>query len=138
MTENIKLEEMTSPDIRTAIERGMDTIVFGVGSNEQHGPCLPVFTDAAVAEKLAYLVAQKLGNALKGPTITLGCSDHHMKFTGTISIRKETLQNVIKDYCASLTAHGFPVFLYCQPMEAISIPSKKLRMNSRRSIRMSR
>lgn len=107
LTENIKLEEMTSPNIKAAIERGMDTVVFAVGSNEQHGPCLPVFTDAAIAEKLAYLVAQKLGNALKGPTITLGCSDHHMKFTGTISLRKETLQNLIKDYCASLTAHGF-------------------------------
>lgn len=89
LTENIKLEEMTSPNIKAAIERGMDTVVFAVGSNEQHGPCLPVFTDAAVAEKLAYLVAQKLGNALKGPTITLGCSDHHMKFTGTIFYEKK-------------------------------------------------
>jgi len=98
---------MTSPDIRAAIERGMDTVVFGVGSNEQHGPCLPVFTDAAIADKLAYLVAKKLGNALKGPTITLGCSDHHMKFAGTISMRRETLQNVIRDYCASLANRGF-------------------------------
>jgi creatinine amidohydrolase len=30
-----------------------------------------------------------------------------MKFAGTISLRKETLQNVIRDYCASLAAHGF-------------------------------
>ena len=107
MTANIKLEEMTSPEIKAAIKRGMNTIVFGVGSNEQHGPCLPVLTDAAVAEKLAYLVAQQLGNALKGPTINIGCSDLHMKFAGTISLRKETLQNVIRDYCASLAKHGF-------------------------------
>jgi len=107
MTETIKLEEMTSPDIKAALERGMDTVVFAVGSNEQHGPCLPVGTDALFGERLAFLVAQKLGNALKGPTINIGCSDHHMKFAGTISLRKETLQNVIKDYCASLAQHGF-------------------------------
>jgi creatinine amidohydrolase len=107
MTETIKLEELTSPDIKSAIERGMDTVVFAVGSNEQHGPCLPVGTDAMFGERLAFLVAQKLGKALKGPTINIGCSDHHMKFVGTISLRKETLQNVVKDYCASLAQHGF-------------------------------
>lgn len=107
MTTNIKLDEMTSPEIKAAIERGMNTVVFGVGSNEQHGPCLPVFTDAAMADKLAYLVAQKLGNALKGPTINIGCSELHMKFAGTISLRNETLQNVIRDYCASFAKHGF-------------------------------
>ena len=98
---------MTSPDIKTAIENGMDTIVYAVGSNEQHGPCLPVGTDTMIGEELAYRVALKLGNALKGPTVNIGCSDHHMKFAGSISFRKETLQNVIKDYCSSIAKHGF-------------------------------
>ena len=75
---------MTSPDIKTAIEGGMNTVVFAVGSNEQHGPCLPVSTDSILGEDLAFLVTQKLGNAFKGPTINIGCSDHHMKFAGTI------------------------------------------------------
>lgn len=98
---------MASPEIKAAIERGMNTVVFGVGSNEQHGLYLHVLTDAAIAEKLAYLVAHKLGNALKSPTINLGCSELYMKFAGTISLRKETLQNAIRDYCASLAKHGF-------------------------------
>ena len=131
---------MTSPDIRAAIERGMDTVVFAVGSNEQHGPCLPVFTDAAFGDTLAYLVAQKLDNAFKGPTINIGCSDLHMKFAGTISLRKETLQNVIRDYCASLAKHGFRriVVIPSHPMAGTSVPLQKLRMNSRKPIRMSR
>ena len=107
MTETIKLEELTSPDIKAAIERGMDTVIFAVGSNEQHGPCLPVGTDTIAGDALVQLTAKKLGNAFKGPTINIGCSDHHMRFAGTISLRKETLQNVIKDYCASLVQHGF-------------------------------
>jgi creatinine amidohydrolase len=107
MTETIKLEELTSPDIKAAIGRGMDTVIFAVGSNEQHGPCLPVGTDSMTGDALVYHTAKKLGKALKGPTINIGCSDHHMKFAGTISLRKETLQNVIKDYCASLVQHGF-------------------------------
>lgn len=98
---------MTSPEIRDAIDSGIDTVVFAVGSNEQHGPCLPVSTDTIIGDGLAYAVAEKLSNALKGPTVNMGCSDHHMRFSGTISLRKETLQKVIMDYCESLVSHGF-------------------------------
>ncbi|MHA1481180.1 MAG: creatininase family protein, partial [Candidatus Thorarchaeota archaeon] len=107
MTECFELENMTSPEIARAISQGTDTIVFGIGSIEQHGPCLPVLTDTAIGDKLTFLVARELGNALKGPTIVMGCSDPHMSFAGTISLRKETLQNIIKDYCTSLAKHGF-------------------------------
>ncbi len=107
MPANLKLEEMTSPEIRAAIDQGMDTVVFAVGSNEQHGPMLPVCTDTAIGDAITHVIVQKLGNSLKGPTIPIGCSDHHMKFAGTISLQKETLQNVIKDYVASMAQHGF-------------------------------
>lgn len=107
MLSNVNLAELTSPDIAAAIESGYETVVFAVGSNEQHGPCLPVFTDTLLGDELAFSIAMKLGKALKGPTINVGCSEHHMKFPGTISMRKETLQNVVKDYVDSLARHGF-------------------------------
>lgn len=107
MAEKIKLEEMTSPEIGSAIDSGLDTVVFAIGSNEQHGPCLAVSTDTILGDELAYLVTKRLGNALKGPTVNVGCSEHHMKFPGTITLRKETLQAVVKDYCSSLARHGF-------------------------------
>ncbi len=107
MIETIKLEEMTSPDIDAAIEAGYSTVIFAVGSTEQHGPCLPVSTDAVLGEALSLAIAEKLEKALRGPTIHLGCSEHHMRFPGTISMRKETLQSVVKDYVDSLARHGF-------------------------------
>lgn len=107
MRENIELTELTSPDIEAAIESGFETLVFAVGSNEQHGPCLPVSTDTILGEEISLNVAKKLGKALKGPTINIGYSEHHMKFSGTITLRKETLQSVVKDYVDSLVRHGF-------------------------------
>lgn len=107
MGAKIDLEEMTSPEIGSAISSGFDTVVFAVGSNEQHGPCLPVVTDTAIGDRLASTVAMRLGNALKGPTMNIGCSEHHMRFPGTVTLRKETLQSVVKDYCDSLARHGF-------------------------------
>jgi creatinine amidohydrolase len=41
------------------------------------------------------------------PVIRPGCSDHHMAFSGTISLRPETLKAILYDCCASLTKHGF-------------------------------
>ena len=59
MTSKLELAEMTSYDIQDAINKGFKTAVFVVGSNEQHGPCLPVSTDAILGDNLALLVAQK-------------------------------------------------------------------------------
>ena len=103
----IDLAQMTSPEIGAALEEGFDTVVFAVGSNEQHGPCLPVSTDTMLGDTLALSVAERLGGALKAPTINVGCSEHHMRFPGTITLSKETLQRVVKEYVDSLSKHGF-------------------------------
>ena len=105
--EMIVLAQMTSPEIGTAIEKGYTTVVFAVGSNEQHGPCLPVSTDTILGDKLALSIAEKIGDALMAPTISVGCSEHHMKFSGTITLSRETLQQVVKEYVDSLSRHGF-------------------------------
>jgi creatinine amidohydrolase len=103
----IDLAGMTSPDVGAAIKKGFTTVVFAVGSNEQHGPCLPVSTDTILGDALAESVARKLGNALKAPAVNVGCSEHHMAFPGTVTLRKETLQSVVRDYVDSLAKHGF-------------------------------
>jgi creatinine amidohydrolase len=103
----INLAEMTSPDVGAALKKGFTTAIFAVGSNEQHGPCLPLSTDTVLGDALAEAVAKNLGKALKAPTVNVGCSEHHMRFPGTITLRSETLQNVVRDYVDSLAKHGF-------------------------------
>ena len=44
LNEYIEMGKMTSPEIATAISQGTDTIVFGIGSIEQHGPSLSMNT----------------------------------------------------------------------------------------------
>jgi creatinine amidohydrolase/Fe(II)-dependent formamide hydrolase-like protein len=46
----IRMEEMTWPEIKRAIESGFTTAVFTVGSTEQHGPHLPTMTDARLGD----------------------------------------------------------------------------------------
>lgn len=98
---------MNWPDIGEAMEQGFDTIVIAVGAIEQHGPHLPLKTDSLIGEELAHSIAKKLGKALQGPTINVGCSEHHMEFPGTVSILDSTLKSIISDYTQSFVKHGF-------------------------------
>jgi creatinine amidohydrolase len=104
---SIRMAEMTSPDIKSAIEQGYTTVVVAVGSTEQHGPHLPTMTDTRIGDESAHRVAMKMGHTLQASTITVGCSRHHLAFPGTISLRDETLRMIILDYVDSLIRSGF-------------------------------
>jgi len=107
MDETVLLEEMTWPEVEAAIGAGRTTIVIAVGAVEQHGPHLPLMVDAARGDRLAVEVARRLGDALVAPTIRIGCSEHHMSFPGTITLRRHTLEAICLDYVVSLARHGF-------------------------------
>ena len=105
--QNLLLEELTSPEVEHALEDGYTTVVIAVGAIEQHGPHLPLLVDAVRGDRLALEVACRLGKALVAPTIRVGCSEHHMSFPGTLSIRRQTLEALCTDYAVSLSRHGF-------------------------------
>lgn len=105
--DEVLLDRMTSPEVRSALDRGMTTIVVPCGAVEQHGPHLPLLVDAEHASRLGMEIAWRLGDALVAPTIRVGCSEHHMAFAGTVSLQPATLEAVYMDYCASLVRHGF-------------------------------
>jgi creatinine amidohydrolase len=109
---SIKTEEMNWVDIQEAIKSGYKSIIVAVGSIEQHGPHLPTITDTLIGDVIAHKVALKLGNTLQGPTISIGCSEHHLSFSGTVSLKKETLKAIIRDYTSSLIQHGFEKIIY--------------------------
>ncbi|MBD3254708.1 MAG: hypothetical protein GF383_06425 [Candidatus Lokiarchaeota archaeon] len=105
--EKVRIDEMTWVEVQELIDSGYKTVVFGVGSTEQHGPSLPEQTDALQADRFSNILAKELGNALQAPTIPVGFSEYHLNFAGTISLRKSTLKSIIIDYINSLVKHGF-------------------------------
>lgn len=104
---SLKLEELHWPEVKQALRDGFDTVVFGVGATEQHGPHLPLACDTLIGEALALAVAEKLGHTLVAPAVRVGCSEHHMAFPGTMSIDAKTLNAILVAYTKTLVSHGF-------------------------------
>ncbi len=67
------------------------TVLVPVGSTEQHGPHLPLDTDARVAAAVAARAAAGT-NLLVAPPVAYGASGEHEGFPGTVSIGHEALR----------------------------------------------
>src|SRR5919197_1022819 len=104
---SLLLEELTWPEVRDALAAGYSTVIVPCGAVEQHGPHVAMLSDTLQARAVARRVAERMGNTLVAPAIPVGCSEHHMAFPGTLSIRRETLEATYTDYCRSLARHGF-------------------------------
>ena len=97
----------TSPRWQAA---GTRICVLPVGSTEQHGPHLPLDTDSILAEYFARQIASALDAALL-PTLRYGTSLEHTGFRGSISLRPETLMQVIRDLADEIERQGFTAMI---------------------------
>jgi mycofactocin precursor peptide peptidase len=68
------------------------TVLVPVGSLEQHGPHLPLDTDARVAAAVARRAAAGDPAALLAPPVAYGASGEHEGFAGTLSIGHDALR----------------------------------------------
>ena len=102
----LELDRLSWPEVRAEQEAGRDTVVIAFGATEQHGPHLPLATDALIGDHLGRLVAERL-DAFVAPTVRVGCSRHHLEFPGTLSVSDETFHGLVADLVSSLARGGF-------------------------------
>jgi creatinine amidohydrolase/Fe(II)-dependent formamide hydrolase-like protein len=99
--------ELTWPEAEKRLSE-VDLALLPVGAIEQHGPHLPLDTDAHDAERLACLVAERSSEPkpLVLPLIPYGVSYHHDDFPGTVSVGNEALSKMVYDIGLSVARHG--------------------------------
>lgn len=100
------LDELSWPEVKAELDRGRTSVVVALGATEQHGPHMPLATDALIGDHLARLVADQI-DAFVAPTVRVGCSSHHLAFPGTLSLEDETFHAIVADLVRSLAAGGF-------------------------------
>ncbi len=104
----VRWERHTGPELKALAERGA-LPVLPIGSLEQHGPHLPVWTDSFIAHAMS-VAAAKLATdipAIVLPPLWTGLSEHHLPFGGTITIDHATLHALLRCVVRSLQAQGF-------------------------------
>lgn len=100
------LEQLTWQEV-DSLDRNM-VLVAPFGAMEQHGPHLPLLTDALIGAAICRRLDVACdGRILVLPQQWLGLSLHHMRFAGTISASPETFIALASDTISSIAAAGF-------------------------------
>lgn len=102
-------QDHTREEISEKAKEGYMAVV-PLAATEQHGPHLPVFTDSLICGHIATEASRKAAAdipMLLCPILTIGCSNHHLAFGGTLSFSSTTYLQMLRDIGESLVSNGF-------------------------------
>lgn len=103
----LNMFEMRSPDLGRLREREDVVGLIPLAAVEQHGPHLPIGTDAIIATHVAQKTAERLSvPALVVPTLPAGLSRHHLGFPGTVTISAALLGEFVRSYISAMIDLG--------------------------------
>jgi creatinine amidohydrolase len=107
----VRLADATSPEVEALAAPGPTTLLVPLGATEQHGPHLPIGTDATIAVALVEGAAAGLPGTIVAPVLPYGSSGEHQDFAGTLSIGAEATTLVLVELARSAT-ETFPRVLF--------------------------
>ncbi|MCQ0988393.1 creatininase family protein [Jiella marina] len=106
-----RFEEMTSAELAAAGPELADAVaVLPIAAVEQHGPHLPLGTDALLADAMVDLAIARMPAARPVtflPTFRFGKSTEHTGFPGTLSLDWKTVTQALIEIGEGLAASGF-------------------------------
>jgi creatinine amidohydrolase len=107
MTRARRWQDLTTVDFES-LDAETTVAVLPVGAIEQHGPHLPVSTDALMAEQVARAAVEAAGDLplLLLPTLSVGKSNEHIDFPGTLTLPAETLIGLWREVGESVARSG--------------------------------
>jgi len=97
---------LTSPEI-AELDKNIP-VILPIAATEQHGAHLPLATDRLIGEHYCRELNNRLGNKiLILPSISVGCSEHHTDFAGSLSIQHSTMLSQMTDIANCVVKYGF-------------------------------
>ena len=104
----VRMAELTRPEYEARIATSV--VILPVGSTEQHGPHLPLGSDAIQVDEIAVRVADRV-NGIVAPSLPYGYRSGARTgggeiFSGTTSLSAEALTLAVRDILEALVRHG--------------------------------
>ena len=124
LDESVWLHERAWPSIAAYLEQ-CDIALVPVGATEQHGVHTPLMVDTGWATWISEKVAART-SVLVTPPLHFGWSPHHLAYPGSITLRPETLTQVIVDVGESLLAHGFRRIILVNGNRVANLPPMEI------------
>lgn len=100
----MRFEECNWMDIESYLKND-DRVMLVIGACEQHA-YLSLLTDVRIPLALADAASTETG-VIVAPVVNFGISPYFLSYPGTISLRVNTLMNVVEDILESLYITGF-------------------------------
>ncbi|HEY4988368.1 MAG TPA: creatininase family protein [Opitutaceae bacterium] len=104
------LPAMTLRQIAALPDKDRAPVILTTGAIEQHGPHLPVAVDALMGQVWLSLALARLPpgtSCYVAPPLTIGKSNEHTGFAGTLMISKDTLRSQVLAIARQIHAWGF-------------------------------
>ena len=104
-----RFDALTWPAARQAMQRPGATVIWPFGACEQHGPQLPLATDALFAERILDAVLSGLAPddpVWRLPVQAIGFSPEHQAFPGTLTLTADLLLQLVDQVGGQLAAIG--------------------------------
>jgi len=109
----VRLEDLTSTELRDQVKAGRTTIIVPIGGTEQNGAHMTLGKHNARVKLLSERIAKELGDALVAPVVAyvpeggVAPPTGHMRYPGTITVPAETFERVLEYAARSFRLHGF-------------------------------
>jgi creatinine amidohydrolase len=113
IVERKMLEEMSWEEFDRARNEAVAALI-PIGSIEEEGPHLPLGVDTLVAIEVAKKVALQLP-VIVLPEISIGYSEWHKGFPGTLSLSLSTLSQMLREICGDLAEEGLNRIAFINP-----------------------
>jgi creatinine amidohydrolase/Fe(II)-dependent formamide hydrolase-like protein len=111
--DTVEMADMTWPEVRAAIERGVTTAIVPSGGIEQNGPHMVLGKHDYIVRSAANRIAVALGNALVAPVNSYVPEGDYMPptgnllYPGTLGVPEPVFAGVLEGIARSLKNTGF-------------------------------
>ena len=109
-TKALVLQEMSWVDVKEYLKTN-DMVIIPLGATEQHGPHLPLGTDYYESIGISKIISEKTG-VVVAQVLMVGYSIYHSGFPGTLSLKPETMEQVLFETAEVLLKYGFRRFMF--------------------------